>query len=146
MDINNLLRFHIAQQGDYELALSEIRAGEKRSCWMWYIFPQLRGLGRSKMSFFYGIADRAEAERYWADDTLRRHLVEITEAFLAHPKQPPSYIIGGIDSPKLLSCMTLFSEVAGEETDLFHRVIEKFYDGRKDEKTIKILYGTEETQ
>ena len=139
MDMCKLERFYPEQERDFERALSEIRRGKKTTHWMWYIFPQLRGLGRSQTAYYYGIADREEAKRYWADDMLRENLTKITEAFLALPSQPPSHVMGGIDAKKLFSCMTLFDEVAGGETAIFRQVLDKFYDGNRDPDTLEIL-------
>ncbi len=139
MDIRDLGRFESEQERSYPRALKEIRRGKKRTHWMWYIFPQLRGLGHSQRSFYFGIADREEAERYWANAVLRGRLVEITEAFLALPPQHPARVMGNTDAGKLRSCMTLFAEVAGDECPVFSQVLEKFYGGEADPVTLKML-------
>lgn len=126
----DLSRFKIEQKRDFETALAEIRGGRKRTHWMWYIFPQLKGLGRSEMSEYYGIAGMEEARAYLADETLRKNLIEITEALLALAENDPAAIMGKPDDIKLKSCMTLFYLASdGEEKHLFKSALEKFYGG-----------------
>lgn len=141
MEMNDIRRFYEEQGRDFERALAEIRSGKKKTHWIWYIFPQLRALGRSRTACYYGIADLAEAERYFADELLRSRLLEITKALLDLPSQPPSWILGSVDSQKVFSCMTLFDAVAGEDYDAFRLVLDKFYDGKRDEATLQILNG-----
>ena len=109
-------RFKEAQERfvGYEKALEEIRQGEKKSHWIWYIFPQLRGLGRSHNSEYYGIASLDEAKEYLGDPVLKQRLLEISEALLEHKGQDIHRIMGGIDAKKLCSSTTLF-EVAGRD-------------------------------
>ena len=134
----DLDRFKKAQEEDYPYALQEIKAGRKRSHWIWYIFPQLKGLGFSSMSEYYGIDGRAEAQAYIADSVLRAHLVEISEALLALESNNPTQVMGYPDELKLKSCMTLFAEVA-PDIPVFEQVLQKFFAGEKDSKTLQLL-------
>ena len=136
MDINSLDRFLEAQEHMYEIALSEIKKGSKRSHWMWFIFPQLRGLGSSKMSYVFGINGIEEAKKYLEHPVLSSRLIEITEALLTHKGKDIYDIMGDIDDIKLKLSMTLFA-LASEEHSLFHQVLDSFYDGEKDENTIE---------
>ena len=136
MDINSLDRFLEAQERMYETALKEIRNGKKKSHWMWYIFPQLRGLGSSRMSYVYGINGIEEAKAYLEQPVLSARLIEITEALLEHKGKDIYDIMGDIDAVKLKSSMTLFALVS-EEHSLFHQVLDNFYDGEMDENTIE---------
>lgn len=139
----SLERFLKAQDKCYNVALREIKAGEKDSHWMWYIFPQLRGLGMSSQSNKYGISGIDEAKAYLAHPILAARLLEISEAILAHKDKSVYSILGDIDSAKLKSSMTLFALVS-EEGSVFHRVLQCFYDGRMDELTLRLLNGSEE--
>lgn len=134
----NLDRFKKAQTSDYATALSEIKNGRKESHWMWYIFPQLKGLGFSSMADFYGIDGLAEAKAYIADDLLRGRLVEISDALLGVASSDAREVMGYPDDLKLKSCMTLFM-VAAPELEVFGKVLEKFFGGEKDSKTVKII-------
>ena len=137
--MSDLSRFISAQERSYDTALQEIRAGYKSSHWMWYIFPQIKGLGRSGTAQFYAIKDLAEAQAYLSDPVLGPRLIEITEAMLAHKGTPPERILGGIDALKLRSSATLF-EVASEETDTpFGTILDVFYDGQRCARTLEIL-------
>ena len=109
MDINSLDRFLEAQERMYPVALKEIQNGEKESHWMWYIFPQLRGLGRSQMAYSYGINGIEEAKAYLAHPVLSARLIEICEALLEHKGEDIEDILGDIDAMKLRSSMTLFA-------------------------------------
>lgn len=136
--MNNLERFVKAQENDYYTALNEIRAGHKVSHWMWYIFPQLKGLGKSSMSSYYGIEDGNEALQYYQHPILGQRLIEISKALLQLPEELTSLdIFGSIDSWKLKSCMTLFFQVSNDE--VFNNVLMKFYDGRKEQRTMSKL-------
>ena len=134
----DLDRFKKAQEEDYPYALQEIKAGKKRSHWIWYIFPQLKGLGFSSMSEYYGINGRAEAQAYIADPLLRERLVEISEALLALESNNPTQVMGYPDDLKLKSSMTLFAEVA-PDIPVFEQVLQKFFAGEKDAKTLQLL-------
>lgn len=134
----NLERFKKAQEKDYSRALKEIRNGHKESHWMWYIFPQLKELGYSEISEFYGIDGRTEAKAYIEDEILRARLVEISEALLRLKSSNATEVMGYPDDLKLKSCMTLFSEAA-PEIESFTKVLKKFFGGEKDKKTLEIL-------
>lgn len=136
--VYNLERFKKVQKRDFETALSEIRNGRKESHWIWYIFPQLKELGYSSTAKYYGIEGREEAESYIKDDVLKARLIEISEVLLSLDSSNPSEVMGYPDDLKLKSCMTLFSIVA-PEIDVFGKVLDKFYSGRKDEKAIELL-------
>ena len=133
----DLSRFHKAQKGSYETALAEIRAGRKRSHWIWYIFPQIQGLGYSSTAQYYAIEDLGEAKAYLADPVLRERLLEISNALLALDSCDPTDVMGYPDDLKLRSSMTLFS-LADPECTVFRDVLEKFYDGREDSRTIAL--------
>ncbi|MBO5745664.1 MAG: DUF1810 domain-containing protein [Clostridia bacterium] len=134
----NLQRFERAQNGVYDTALKEIRNGDKRSHWMWFVFPQLRGLGKSEMATFYGIADLNEAKAYLAHPVLGARLLECCEAVLLNKNKTAHEIFGGIDAKKLRSSMTLFL-VASDKNAVFQEVLDRFYGGKKDGATLKIL-------
>ena len=133
----SLERFLSPHQEDYSAALEKIRAGRKAGHWMWYIFPQLRGLGSSTMAWYYGIADLQEAVAYLEHPILGAHLREITEVLLDLPGTDPRDVFGWPDCLKLCSCMTLFYQ-AGQE-GLFEQVLDKYYQGQQDEKTLELL-------
>lgn len=138
--MSSLDRFLKAQAGSYDAALSEIRAGHKRSHWIWYIFPQIQGLGFSSTAQYYAISDLEEAKAYLREPTLRAHLLEISEALLTLSSSDPTEVMGWPDDLKLRSSMTLFAE-AEPECDVFQKVLDKFYGGAKDRRTLDILYG-----
>ena len=135
---SDLSRFLKAQEHDYARALSEIRSGRKRSHWMWYIFPQIQGLGFSQTAQFYAIQDLAEAKDYLAHPVLGARLKEISSALLELDGLSASEIFGYPDDLKLCSCMTLF-ELAAPEQPVFARVLEKYYAGRRDQRTLALL-------
>lgn len=137
-DPHNLERFVAAQRGDYDQALAEIRAGRKRSHWMWYIFPQVDGLGSSSTARHYAIRSRAEAEAYRDHPVLGPRLVECAEAALAVPGKSAHDIFGSPDDLKLRSSATLFEQVAPPGS-AFARLLDRFYDGRRDERTLELL-------
>ncbi|MAW99986.1 MAG: calpastatin [Sphingomonas sp.] len=133
-----LHRFVEAQQGVWEAALAELQAGEKRSHWMWFIFPQIAGLGRSPTAQFYAIADIGEATAYLAHDILGPRLVTASEAVLAHAgERSARAIMGDIDAVKLRSSMTLFERVTAAGP--FGAVLNAFYDGERDPETLRRL-------
>ena len=134
----NLERFHRAQESSYPTALAEIRAGRKSSHWMWYIFPQLEGLGFSSAAQYYGIRGLEEAKAYMAHPVLGSRLKEISEALLGLDTCDPSAVMGYPDDLKLRSCMTLF-ELAAPEQPVFGRVLEKYYAGRRDGRTLELI-------
>lgn len=137
-DVYNLNRFITAQSSSYEFALSEIRSGNKQSHWMWYIFPQLKGLGRSYNSDFYGISCREEAAAYLKHEIMGRRLIEISEVLLQVEGKSARQIFGQTDALKLKSCMTLFDAVQNE-TDVFSKVLDKYYQGKKSVRTISVI-------
>ena len=133
----DLSRFHKAQQGSYETALAEIRSGRKCSHWIWYIFPQIQGLGFSSTAQYYAIENLEEAKAYLADPVLRERLLEISNALLALDSCDPSEVMGYPDDLKLRSSMTLFS-LAEPECTVFRDVLDKFYNGQEDSRTIAL--------
>ncbi len=135
---NSLQRFVDAQASDYQTALAEIKAGRKRSHWMWYIFPQLRGLGFSEMARYYGITGAAEAEAYLKHPVLGTRLVEVSQALLTLPGSNATSIMGSPDDLKLRSSMTLFAQVPGADA-AFRAVLAKFFGGVSDTKTLELL-------
>ena len=136
----DLDRFVSAQAGGvYERALAELRAGEKRSHWMWFVFPQIAGLGRSATAIHYAIASRAEAGAYLAHPVLGPRLRECVEAILALPEDASAEsIFGGIDAVKLRSSLTLF-EAAGERHERFAPALDRYFDGERDGETLRRL-------
>lgn len=122
----------------YETAFKEIRHGEKRSCWMWYVFPQIQGLGISRTTAFFSIRHIEEAKDYYAHPVLNERLIEITNALLDIETNDPMVVFGDPDEYKLRSCMTLF-KYAAPENDLFQKVLDKFCCGTEDIKTLEIL-------
>ena len=134
----DLSRFLKSQESDDETALAEIRSGRKRSHWIWYIFPQLKGLGFSTLSYHYGIDNIDEAKAYMKDPVLSARLIEISRALLTLDSSDPGRVMGFPDDLKLCSSMTLFHAAAPEEP-VFSQVLEKFFGGRQDAKTLQIL-------
>ena len=136
-DPYDLARFVDAQAADYPRALSELRAGEKRSHWMWYVFPQLDGLGHSPMSRRYSIKSAAEARAYLDHPVLGPRLRECFAAVTDIAGRSANEIFGSPDDLKLRSCATLFDSVSDE--DIFEQVINKYFDGERDEDTLRLL-------
>lgn len=136
-----LARFVAAQQAAWFQAIAELRAGRKRGHWMWFIFPQIAGLGRSDMALLYAIADLAEARAYLEHPLLGPRLAEATDAILAHTGRiSAEALLGGIDAIKLRSSMTLFEAAAeGEASARFAALLESFYDGERDPATLQRL-------
>jgi len=133
-----LERFVSAQDGAYAQALAEIRAGRKRSHWMWFVFPQLAGLGHSPTAQYYAISGLAEAAAYLAHPVLGPRLVEISRALVDLPTSDATRVLGYPDDLKLRSCATLFAQVPGADP-VFQRVLDKFFAGKPDEATIALL-------
>jgi len=133
-------RFIKAQEMDYEIALSEIKSGRKRSHWMWYIFPQYKGLGFSSTSQYYAIQNKKETEEYLAHPVLGKRLLEISEVLLELESNDAGKVMGYPDDMKLRSSMTLFYLVSDNE--VFKKVLDKFFDGKIDTKTEKLLYSS----
>ena len=136
-DRYNLSRFIEAQDGVFPIALRELQKGCKRSHWMWYIFPQLKHLGHSYNSRFYGLSGLDDAAAYLKEATLGKRLREVSEAILALPTDDAREVFGGIDCVKLRSSMTLFDAVCPD--DIFARVLDKFFNGQRDNRTLKII-------
>ncbi|GAB3848297.1 DUF1810 domain-containing protein [Hymenobacter terrigena] len=133
----NLQRFIDAQASSYQTALAEIKNGRKRSHWMWFIFPQIQGLGLSETARFYAVADAQEAKDYLNHPVLGARLREICQALLGLAVNNAHDIFGSPDDLKLKSSMTLFASVSS--TPVFQQVLDKFYDGARDDKTLRIL-------
>lgn len=133
-----LERFLDAQKNTYSDALSEIRNGRKQSHWMWFIFPQVQGLGNSEYARRYAIRDLEEATEYLNHPDLYARLIEISNAMLQASHNNATAILGTPDDMKLHSSMTLFSLVKGADP-VFEQVLKKFFGGKRDEKTLRIL-------
>ncbi len=131
-------RFTDAQRHSYSTALAEIKRGRKTSHWMWYIFPQVSGLGFSSTAQYYSISGLEEAREYLTDDYLRNNLLEISYALLKLPGNDAEAVLGWPDCLKLRSCMTLFKSADPDEP-IFQQVLDKYYGGRDDSKTVDIL-------
>ena len=137
-DPHDLARFLRAQDGVYEQALAEVRAGCKRSHWMWFCFPQIQGLGISATSQFFAIASRAEAAAYLAHPVLGQRLLQMCEAVLSVRGRTMHQIFGSPDDMKLKSCATLFEAVASEHS-VFERILDTCYSGARDQATLRRL-------
>ena len=137
-DLFNLNRFIEAQSLSYDTALNEIKNGKKTSHWMWYIFPQYKGLGYSSTSQKYSIKSVEEALLYYKHPILGNRLLEITNAFLNLENKSAYEILGSTDNLKMNSCMTLFNSIQ-TESDIFSKVLEKFYSNSQCTKTISQL-------
>ena len=130
----DLERFVDAQDsgGTYQQAVAELRNGRKTSHWMWFIFPQIAGLGHSAMAQAYAISDLAEAQAYLAHPVLGPRLIECAQIVASHQGLSAQQIFGGIDAIKLRSSMTLFAHAAPDQT-IFQQVIDQYYDGQDPE-------------
>ena len=137
-DPYDLTRFVLAQEADYETALSEIRGGRKRSHWMWYIFPQYDGLGSSAMSTRYAIKSPVEALAYLRHPILGPRLLECAEAAVAVAGRSAFEIFGSPDDMKLRSCATLFA-VVSPAGSVFDRLLDKYFAGERDPETLRLL-------
>lgn len=135
--MGDLRRFVEAQAPHYGRVVAELRAGRKQSHWMWFVFPQLKALGRSSMAQFYGLHDLVEAQAYWAHPVLGARLKDCVLAALEVPSKTAHEIFGSPDDLKFCSCMTLFEQVSRDEC--FGVALDRFYDGRRDEKTMTLL-------
>lgn len=138
METFDLDRFLHAQEYNYTRALQEIKKGRKSTHWMWFIFPQIKGLGFSDISRRYAIQSKQEAAAYLSHDILGPRLIEISSALLALGTNDPYTIFGNPDQMKLQSCMTLFTTVESAPP-VFQQVLDKYFNGEQDERTIKIL-------
>lgn len=134
-DIN---RFLEAQETTYQQALQEVKSGRKTSHWIWYIFPQIDGLGQSYASHYYGIEDIEEAKAYLQQPILKQRLLEISSALLEVEGKNSFEIFGTLDAIKVQSSMTLF-HITNPEEEVFKQVLDKYYDGTLDENTIEKL-------
>ncbi len=137
-DPYDLNRFISAQEGVYDRALAELREGLKRSHWMWYIFPQIEGLGHSPTARLYSIKSLEEARQYFAHPVLGTRLKVCAEAVLAVQGRSASDILGHPDDWKLQSSMTLFELVSGPQS-VFAHVLDKYYQGKRDSRTLQIV-------
>jgi uncharacterized protein (DUF1810 family) len=133
-----LKRFVDAQQSTYNSALAEVQRGRKSGHWMWFIYPQIDGLGYSETARFYAIKDVKEAEAYLAHPVLGKRLLEISSALLKLESNDAHSIFGSPDDLKLRSSMTLFSSLENSDP-IFQLVLDKFFDGEKDQKTLRLL-------
>ena len=136
----DLTRFLDAQEQSFETALGEIKQGRKRSHWIWFIFPQLEGLGLSSTAKFYGIHDLEEATSFLAHPVLGKRLVQISEVLLQLESSDPHEIFGSPDDLKLRSSMTLFSLVTGADP-VFQKVLAKYFNNQRDERTVNMLHS-----
>ena len=136
--MGDITRFIRAQEGTHASALRELKNGHKVSHWSWWEIPQIIGLGRTSTSRHYAIRDLAEAKEYLADETLRTHLLELCEALLSLDTDDAEYVMGYPDDLKLRSCVTLFRE-ADPGCKTFQEVLDKYFGGRPDERTLSIL-------
>lgn len=134
----NLDRFIKKQQQTYSVAYAELSQGRKRTHWMWWIFPQIAGLGMTSTSHFYSIKSLDEAKAFLAHPYLGKNIREISNVLLGLNTNDASTVMGYPDDLKLRSSMTLFDEAAPDEI-VFQKVLDKFYDGKKDERTVSIL-------
>lgn len=137
IDKYNLIRFLEAQNCTFQVALKELQEGQKRSHWMWYIFPQLKHLGHSYNAKFYGISGIEEAATYRQHPILGQRLREVAETILNLPHNDAEAIFGSIDAIKLRSSMTLFDLVSPD--DVFAHVLDKYFNGHRDNKTITLI-------
>ncbi len=135
-----LSRFEEAQEQHYIQALSELKAGFKRTHWMWFIFPQIKGLGYSEKSKYYALQSMEEAKEYLSHPVLGSRLRELCQVLLGLEGNNPTTVFGQPDDQKLQSCMTLFA-LADEEDPLFTKVLDKFFDGKKDPLTEQFVKG-----
>lgn len=135
---HDLARFLKAQETDYAQALIEIQHGHKRSHWMWYVFPQLKGLGHSGTARFYGLSGKSEAGAYLTHPVLGPRLIQITEAALAHADKTPLQIFGHPDNMKFHSCMTLFAQLP-DAPPVFRNALDTFFSGKEDAGTLRLL-------
>lgn len=136
-DVKRFIEAQNREYAGYKQALEEVRSGRKRTHWIWYIFPQVKGLGYSPMANFYGIKDREEGEDYLLHPTLNDRIHEISSALLQHKGKAAIDIFGSIDSMKVRSSMTLFDELS--PNDVFGKVLDIFFNGERDQRTIELL-------
>ena len=141
--MTDLDKFLVMHEQKYNQALNEIKKGKKTTCWIWYILPIMKGLRSSKNAMYYGIKDLNEATDYLNNDILRAHLIEMCQALLNLGNVNILDVMGYIDDVKLQQCMTLFNIVEKEKNincdNIFKKVLEQFYEGKEDLKTLEIL-------
>lgn len=142
IDPYNLKRFVEAQEGAYATALRELQEGRKQSHWIWYIFPQLKHLGYSRNSKFYGISGTEEAAAYLENPVLSQRLREVSATILNLPTDDAVEVFGEIDAQKLQSSMTLFDLVSPDH--IFARVLNKYFRGRRDRRTLEIIKSVDD--
>lgn len=142
MTTTNLNRFLNAQQNTYQQALAEIKNGQKESHWMWFIFPQIAGLGFTDYNIFYAIKNIEEAQAYYNHPILGKRLIEISAAIQLVQNKTALEILGKPDTRKLKSCMTLFNQLP-YANPIFQKVLNKYYQGKQDERTLEILHAQE---
>jgi len=138
MPDKDLIRFLEAQNQMYLTALSEVKKGYKKSHWMWFIFPQIKGLGTSETARYFGVNGISEATEYLRHPVLGRHLIEISQALLSLSGKTANQIFGTPDDLKLRSCMTLFAAVENSNP-IFSQILDKYFDGQPDPLTLSIL-------
>jgi len=131
-------RFVTAQAAILETALAELRAGRKRTHWMWFVFPQLAGLGTSERAVYFSLESQAEAAAYLAHPLLGQRLITCCEALMAHKGYSADSVLGEVDALKLWSSMTLFAALTGGDS-VFRRVLAQYYGGREDPRTLLLL-------
>lgn len=134
-------RFLIAQERVFDQALSEILSGKKRTHWMWFVFPQLKGLGFSEMAQYYSIQSLDEAKEYLNHPILGQRLNLITHELLLLSENDANVVFGSPDDMKLKSCMTLFSLIDSSKERVFRKVLDKYFNGEVDVKTIDLIHG-----
>jgi len=141
MTASDLARFVTAQDQTYDQVVQELTKGAKQSHWMWFIFPQIIGLGRSPTAQRYAITDLEQAKRYLADPVLGARLRQCVQLVLAHSGKSAEEIFGYPDDLKFRSCLTLFAQAAAEGSDrlVFIKALDQFYDGEPDPRTLEIL-------
>jgi len=137
-DEKKLNRFLIQQEGLYKIIIEELRRGEKSTHWIWFIFPQVKGLGHSQTSHFYGIESLDEAKSYIGHPVLGKRLIECCEILMKLEGKKISHILPPPDDVKLRSSMALFS-IASPESNIFTAVLQKYFNGTTDQKTLQIL-------
>ena len=136
-DVRRFLKAQDTPYLGYYQALEEMKFGRKISHWIWFVFPQMKGLGHSSMSEYYGIADREEAEDYLLNSTLNDRIHEISRTLLEHQGTSARRIFGDVDAMKVRSSMTLFDVLSPD--DVFGEVLDAFFDGERDERTLALL-------
>ncbi|PWB23616.1 DUF1810 domain-containing protein [Flavobacterium sp. HTF] len=135
---NDLTRFLEAQNKLYLTALTELKKGKKETHWMWFIFPQIKGLGRSEMSKLYAIENLQQSEEFLAHPVLGKHLIEVSKVLLEFKMKSAESILGDLDALKLQSCMTLFS-LTNNTNPVFQEVLDAFFSGKFDTLTLSII-------